>query len=352
MTDAPPAPRIEIAPGYSIARLIVGGWQWSAGHTDRTISNDDLFATLRRLVEAGFTTFDCADIYTGVEERLGAFLRDLQRSGPETGLQIHTKFVPDRDDLATVDRAYVRRIVERSMTRLGVEALDLVQFAWWDYDVPGWLEVAGWLRDLQDEGKIRHLGATNFDTTHMREFAAAGLPFLTNQVQYSVLDHRPERSMAAFCRESPLRLIAYGALAGGFLSDRYRGSPAPAPPLENRSLTKYALVIDEFGGWIRFQGLLDILHELAVSYGTTVGTVALRYVLQRPAVAAVIVGMRNDQHLAATVEVGRVHLSADDVRRIDDYCRGRGPQGDVFDLERDPDGAHGRIMRYNLNREG
>jgi len=85
--------------------------------------------------EAGITAFDCADVYTGVEEMIGLFRADfLQRHGADSlrQLKIHTKFVPDLSLVATVDRQQVERIIDRSLARLQTERLDLVQFHWWD----------------------------------------------------------------------------------------------------------------------------------------------------------------------------------------------------------------------------
>ncbi|MEM9800288.1 MAG: aldo/keto reductase, partial [Planctomycetota bacterium] len=152
--------------GYTTARLIVGGWQLSAGHREDAVDEAELFAGLASAARAGWTTFDCADIYTGVEELFGRFraahAADLRADGIELGF--HTKYVPDLDALGSLDRAAVVAVIDRSLPRLGVARLDLVQFSWWDYAVPGYVEVAQWLTELRDAGKIRHVGATNFDT--------------------------------------------------------------------------------------------------------------------------------------------------------------------------------------------
>ena len=190
----------ELAPDYRISRLVKGGWQLAGGHgsVDRERAVEDMFA----FVEAGITTFDCADIYTGVEELVGEFLcRYRRRYGLAAArrLKIHTKCVPDYDSLATLDKATLQAGIDRSLQRLGQERLDLVQFHWWDYAVPGYVEAAGWLQKLQQAGKIDRLGVTNFDTTRLRELTDAGIKIVSQQVQYSLLDARPERSMVDFC---------------------------------------------------------------------------------------------------------------------------------------------------------
>ena len=338
-------PRIEIAPGYDISCILKGGWQLAGGHgaIDRDAALDDM----ARFVDAGITTFDCADIYTGVEELIGAFLRG-RRAG--TPIQVHTKYVPDLNMLPAVTRRDVEAAIDRSLARLGVEQLDLVQFHWWDYSVPRYVEVARWLDDCRRAGKIANLGATNFDTSRLRELIAAGVPLVSHQVQYSVMDRRPASAMTALCEDAGIQLLCYGGLAGGFLSDRYLDCPAPAEPLDNRSLVKYRLIIEEFGGWHRFQGLLRALHEVATRHGVTIGTVALRWVLERPRVAGVIVGARHGRHLADLQRVAGLSLTSADVEAIASaQASSAGPSGDVYDLERTPGGVHASIMRYTLN---
>ena len=134
-------------------------------------------ADLVAFCEAGIDTFDCADIYTGVEELIGAFRPEYARRHGAAALRrvkVHTKCVPDLDRLASIDRAYVRAIVDRSLKRLACERLDLVQFHWWDYAVPGCVEAAFWLDELRREGKIDLLGGTNFDTPRTRGAGGGG----------------------------------------------------------------------------------------------------------------------------------------------------------------------------------
>jgi aryl-alcohol dehydrogenase-like predicted oxidoreductase len=339
-------PRVELAPGYSVSRILKGGWQLAGGHgaVDRASALDDM----ARFVEAGATTFDCADIYTGVEDLIGAFLRGRQ---PGT-IQVHTKYVPDLNTLATVTRADVSAAIDRSLGRLGVERLDLVQFHWWDYAVPRYVEIAAWLDECRRAGKIAHLGVTNFDTPHLRELIDAGIPLVSHQVQYSVMDRRPSSSMTALCQQAGIQLLCYGGVAGGFLSDRYLDQPAPAEPYDNRSLVKYRLIIDEFGGWDRFQQLLRALHTVAARHGVAIGTVALRWVLDQPRVAGVIVGARHGRHLADLQRVPGLALTANDRATIAQAQAASGPSGEVYGLERTPGGVHGSIMRYGLNAEG
>ena len=215
MTDNP-ARTVALAPEYEVPRIIVGAWQLSHGHNVEGPNKPDVLEAFARMVDAGLTAFDCADIYTGVEELLGDFLRARGAGAPEhPPIRIHTKFVPDRDALPKITKRYTERIIDRSLRRLGVERLDLVQFGWWDYDMPRYVETATWLQDLIHSGKIAHVGVTNFDSIRLREIVDAGVEVVSHQVQYSLLDNRPSGDMADCCREHGIHLLCYGTLAGG-----------------------------------------------------------------------------------------------------------------------------------------
>ncbi len=264
--------RINLLTDYSISRIIKGGWHLAGGHG--TIDENQAIEDMRAFVEAGITTFDCADIYTGVEELIGKFLKKYHSAftnGNLSPIQIHTKYVPDYNALANLTKVDTTRIIDRSLQRLGVERLDLVQFAWWNYEVPGYVEAAMHLADLQQAGKIRHIGITNFDAAHVQEILDARVSIFANQVQYSLLDQRVESDYETLLKKHTIPYLCYGTVAGGFLSDKYLNVADPTPPFENRSLTKYRLIIEEFGDWDLFQELLKVLKLFEV--GSTIGSI-------------------------------------------------------------------------------
>jgi aryl-alcohol dehydrogenase-like predicted oxidoreductase len=339
-------PRVNIAGGYSISRIIKGGWHLVGDHG--AIDAEQARRDMATFIDAGITTFDCADIYTGVEELIGTFRRAYP--GHALRAQVHTKFVPDLSELASIDRAYIERIIDRSRTRLNMECLDLVQFHWWDFGIPGYVEAALALEELRRAGKIARIGVTNFDTAHLKELLDAGVPVLAHQLQYSLLDQRPREGMVALCEERGIALLCYGTVAGGFLSERWLGRAEPDERLANRSLTKYKLIIDDFGGWGLFQELLSVLAGIAARHDTDIATVATRMTLGWPAVAAAIVGATSTAHLGAHERIGALALEASDLAAVEAItARRRGPAGEIYALERDRSSRHGRIMRYELN---
>ena len=203
---------------------------------------------------------------------------------------------------------------------MGVERLDLLQFHWWDYENDGYLDALKHLTDLQQEGKIRHLALTNFDTERLRVIADHGVRVVSNQVQYSLVDRRPELRMARFCSDHPMTLLAYGTLLGGLLSEKYLGRPEPhRSELNTASLRKYKNMLDAWGDWRLFQELLAVLRQIADKHSVSIANVGVRYVLDRPAVAGVIVGARLGvaQHLTDNARVFGVKLDADDLSMIE-----------------------------------
>src|SRR5260370_30096347 len=217
-------------------------------------------------------------------------------------------------------RRNVEEAIGVSLKRMGVERLDLLQFHWWDYRDQGYLDALRHLADLRQEGRIRDLALTNFDTERLAVIAEHGIPIVSNQVQFSLVDRRPEAKMAAFCQAHGITLLAYGTLLGGLLSEKYLGHPEPGRgELNTASLQKYTRMIAAWGGWILFHELLAELKVVADKHGVSIANVGDRYVLDRPAVAGVIIGARLGiaEHLADNAPVFDFALDADDLAAIE-----------------------------------
>ena len=314
----PASSRVQFTADLTICRILNGMWQVSGAHgaVDPVRAVDAMSA----YHEAGFTTWDLADHYGPAEDFIGDFLRRFAvRHGvdrlPE--IQAFTKWVPRPGRMT---RRVVEDAISISLTRMGVERLDLLQFHWWDYKNDGYLDALKHLSDLQQEGKIRHLALTNFDTARLNAIVDHGVCIVSNQVQYSLVDRRPEVRMAKFCSDHPMTLLAYGTLLGGLLSEKYLGRPEPRrSELNTASLQKYKNMLDAWGDWPLFQELLAVLQQIADKHGVSIANVGVRYVLDRPAVAGVIVGARLGvaQHLTDNARVFGVKLDADDFSMIE-----------------------------------
>ena len=336
--------RTELAPAYSISRVITGCWQLTPDHGGGPDTEAEVMRLLNEQVDHGFTTFDCADIYTGVESLLGKFRSNL---ADPCSIQIHTKLVPDKRTLHQLKAADVDSIIHRSMQRLGVEQLDLVQLHWWDYSVAGLDLLTERLVRAQQQGKIRLLGATNFDTPHVQQMIEAGVPLVSLQAQYSLLDRRPERHMARVSKDKGVGLLAYGVLAGGFLGSKYLDQEPPA--MINRSLAKYRVIIEETGGWRAYQNLLALLSEIGKHHDVPAELVAARWVLDQPMVSAIILGIGRQSRAASNTRLAELSLDPQDQQRLKAWADQHPPPGgDMYDLERDEDGPHARLIKTDL----
>ena len=310
--------RYDLAGDLSICRILNGMWQVSGAHG--AIEPEAAIRSMFEYTDAGFTTWDLADHYGPAEDFIGEFRRRLAANRGEealAGIQAFTKWVPRPGPMT---RQIVEGNVDISRRRMGMERLDLLQFHWWDYQDSRYLDALSHLADLRDEGRLREVALTNFDTERMRAITGHGIRIVSNQVQYSLIDRRPEVAMAEFCQETGSSLLAYGTVCGGLLSDRFLGQPEPTPgQLNTASLRKYKQMIDAWGGWSLFQELLSTLRSVADRHDASIANVAVRYVLDRPAVAGVIVGARLglNEHIADNDRVYRLRLDTEDLGLIE-----------------------------------
>jgi aryl-alcohol dehydrogenase-like predicted oxidoreductase/enamine deaminase RidA (YjgF/YER057c/UK114 family) len=277
--------RTELAPGLEIPRLVTGLWQVADMEKGGTpLDPDGAAAHLAAYARAGFDAFDMADHYGSAEVIVGRLL--ASRDGKD--VRAFTKWCPEPGPMTP---AIVRAGVQRALDRLGVACIDLLQLHWWSFEHPGYLDACEELGRLKDEGLVRHLGLTNVDTAHLALLLHEGVPIATNQVSLSLLDRRATEAMGALCVAKGVKLLAYGTLAGGFLSERWLGEPEPAD-VDDWSKRKYRRFVEAIGGWGALQAVLLAADGIARKHGVSIANVATRWVLDQPAVAACVVGAR------------------------------------------------------------
>lgn len=309
-TPLPAHAYLSLAPDLRMCRILNGMWQVSGAHG--RIDASAAVAEMLNYHARGFTTWDLADHYGPAEDLISVFRQRLaQQQGPAAleHVQAFTKWVPRP---TRITRQMVEDAVHISLRRMQVEQLDLLQFHWWDYANPAYLDALKHLAELRETGKIRHLALTNFDTEHLRIITDLGIRIVSNQVQYSLVDMRPMNYMAAYCAEHGIHLLTYGTLCGGLLSAAWLGKPEPTQSqLGTASLRKYKQMIDLWGGWNLFQQLLNVLHRIATDHDVSIANVAVAAILERPAVAGVIVGARLSirEHRHETARVFQVALT-------------------------------------------
>lgn len=318
-------PKFELADDLTICRILNGMWQVSGGHGQ--INPKSAVLDMLEYHKNGFTTWDLADIYGPAESFIGEFRKQLQPKDLQQS-QTLTKFVPNPGPMS---KSIVEYYIDQSLQKMNTDTIDLIQFHWWDYNNSSYLDALVNLVKLQNEGKIKHIGLTNFDTERIKIMTERGFKLISNQVQYSILDHRPEKLMTPFCQKHDISILAYGTLLGGFLSERYLNSPEPhRSDLTTFSLQKYYNIIDTWGGWNLFQELLQVLSKIAKKHDSSIANISTKFILDKPAVAGVIIGTRLglSEHRQDNTHVFDIILDAEDLTMIHSVT---GKSNDLFD---------------------
>jgi aryl-alcohol dehydrogenase-like predicted oxidoreductase/enamine deaminase RidA (YjgF/YER057c/UK114 family) len=325
-------PRTELAAGLEISRVVTGLWQVADMERGGRLLDPQAGAqAMAEYAAAGFDTFDMADHYGSAEVITGHLL-----ARPEgRGVRAFTKWCPPPGPMTP---QAVREGVQRSLERMRTARIDLLQFHWWTFQHPGWIDAMTELARLREEGLIGHIGLTNFDTVHLQVLLAEGIPVASNQVCLSLLDRRAIGAMSQLCLRHGVKLLAYGTLGGGFLSERWLGADEPGE-VSDWSKMKYSRFIREIGGWPALQGVLHAADRVARRHGVSIANVATRWVLEQPAVAAVIVGARLGEREHRADNLGLFGFALDEADRAEleaAFAATRAIPGDCGDEYRRP----------------
>ena len=313
--------KIMLGNDLEICRILNGMWQVAGGHGQ--INSESAIKDMQRYQELGFTTWDLADIYGPAESLIGEFSKKN-----EYDFQAFTKFVPNPGPMSN---SIVTHYIDESLKKMNTDCIDLLQFHWWDYQDSSYLDALKHLSKLQNEGKIKHLGLTNFDTERIKIIIGNNFKIISNQVQYSILDQRPEKIMVPFFIKYGIQILSYGTLLGGFFSEKYLNVDEPTrADLTTASLQKYKNMIDIWGGWELFQELLIILDNISKKHNCSIANIATRFILDKPQVAGVIIGARLgiSDHREDNSKVFELKLDQDDISLISSVTS---KSNDLFD---------------------
>ncbi|MDC0329764.1 aldo/keto reductase [Nitrosopumilus sp.] len=313
--------KIMLGNDLEICRILNGMWQVAGGHGQ--INSESAIKDMQRYQELGFTTWDLADIYGPAESLIGEFSKKN-----EYDFQAFTKFVPNPGPMSN---SIVTHYIDESLKKMNTDCIDLLQFHWWDYQDSSYLDALKHLSKLQNEGKIKHLGLTNFDTERIKIIIENNFKIISNQVQYSILDQRPEKIMVPFFIKYGIQILSYGTLLGGFFSEKYLNVDEPTrADLTTASLQKYKNMIDIWGGWELFQELLIILDSISKKHNCSMANIATRFILDKPQVAGVIIGARLgiSDHREDNSKVFELKLDQDDISLISSVTS---KSNDLFD---------------------
>lgn len=280
---------VQLAPGLTVPRVLTGLWQIADLEKDGTmVDREDASQALIHYINDGFSAFDMADHYGSAELIAGEARRKLLASNAEDSAHFFTKWCPD---VSQCTPAAVRAGVQQRLDRLDTPCIDLLQLHWWTFEHPGWVDLMDTIMTLKAEGKISHIGLTNVDADHLHLMVAEGFEIASNQVSMSIIDRRAAGELSQVCLEHDVKLLTYGTLCGGFLSEKWLGKPEPEH-IPDWPKMKYKRFIDTAGGWNSLQAVLEALAIVAKRHDVSLSNVATRWVMEHEAVACVIVGAR------------------------------------------------------------
>ena len=304
-----------------VSRICFGTWQF--GGEWGAVEREEAKAAVRKALDLGVNFFDTAQAYGfGESEELlaEALGDDIRRDdvivATKGGLRPTGDGGVERDSSPD----WLRLGVDASLGHLGVEAVDLYQVHWPDPDTP-FEETAGALAELKGEGKIRHVGVSNFSAEEMEGFEQI-LPVETLQPPYHLFRREIEEEVLPWCSEHNVGVLAYGPLAHGLLSGKIDSGWRPDED-------DWRASSDLFQG-DRLREALEKVEELkrfADERGWTVAQLAVAWTLANPAVHVAIVGARRPDHIDGTAPAAEIELSEADLGEIEEIMGRMAPVG-------------------------
>ena len=312
--------------GLRVSRICLGMMSYGdPSWRDWILGPDDAEPFVTAALDAGITFFDTANTYSlgASEEITGALLNKHARRDE---VVIATKvFFPDRPDAADTEQGLSAKsilpAIDRSLTRLGTDHVDLYQIHRFDQRVPI-EETMGALHAVVASGKARYLGASSmasWQLAHMQEAARRNgwTEFVSMQNQYNLLYREEEREMIPLCEAEGIGVIPWSPLARGRLA-------RPASDFDDASTTRAGS--DAFQDHLYGQAettTVDTVAEIAGELGASMAQVALAWLLAQPSVSAPIVGATKVSHLTEAIGAVDIDLDDDALRRLGAHYRPR-----------------------------
>ena len=316
------------ASGLKITEITYGNWLTHGSQVEA----DTAIECVHTALDLGITSFDTADVYanTAAEEVLGRALAGRRRESLEVFTKVYWPIGPKGPNDVGLSRKHIMEGIDGSLTRLGMDYVDLYQAHRYDHETP-LEETMQAFADVVRAGKALYIGVSEWTAEQIRtgqELATQmGFRLVSNQPQYSALWRVIEDKVVPTSQELGLGQIVWSPMAQGVLSGKYL--PGQEPPAGSRAT-------DDKGGrqmisrWMRDDVLTAVqaLRPIAQDLGLTMPQLAIAWVLRNPAVSSAIVGASRPEQLADTVRASGVHLDDDVMAAIDIAL------GDV--VERDP----------------
>ncbi|MGI6189906.1 MAG: aldo/keto reductase [Clostridiales bacterium] len=283
----------------------IGGDFWGKVDDDRSI------ATIQRAIDCGINLIDTAPAYgIGHAERIvGKAVK-----GRRDKVIIATKcgiFKGGGRMVRDSSPESIRKEVDASLTRLGIDVIDLYQIHWPDYDTP--LEDSlNEMAKLRDAGKIRYFGVSNFDKELMEKAVSIG-GVVSLQPQYSLLQRGIEKDLLPFCRENGIGILAYGSLGGGILTGKFKERPKFEEG-DNRE-NFYPFFREPL--WSKAMELVEVLRQIAAEVDKPVAHVAINWLTQQDGVSTALVGAKTPEQAEQNAAAGEWELSQEQLDAIE-----------------------------------
>jgi aryl-alcohol dehydrogenase-like predicted oxidoreductase len=304
--------------GLSVSRIVLGTWVtggWAWGGADEEASK----AAILRALELGINFIDTAPVYGfgKSEEVIGAALADW---GSRDSVVVATKCGLEWDEKERIRRnstpERIQREVEDSLHRLGVEYIDLYQIHWPDAQTPFEVSMETMVR-LQEEGKIRFIGLSNFKPDQIQSCLDAG-PIHSLQPPYNLFERDADSEILPFCQQHNIATLVYGGLCRGLLTGKFTGSEEfprgdlrkGDPKFKPDRFRQYVKAVEDF-------------RKLASHYGRTPAQFALRWALQQPGITTIIAGARTSAQVDDNIGISGWEISQEDLKKVDEILAKR-----------------------------
>ncbi len=297
--------KLQVSP-LVLGTWVTGGWAWGGSDEKESL------AAILRALELGINFIDTAPVYGfGKSEQIvGQALKDWGREK----VVIATKCGLEWDAQERIRRnsspGRILQEVDDSLKRLAVDYIDLYQIHWPDPATPFEDSVKTLLK-VQELGKIRHIGVSNFSRAEIEECMRYGT-IQSLQPPYNMFEREAEKELFPFCLENGIATLAYGGLCRGLLTGKFKGNEhfpkgdlrRADPKFKTDRLKKYVSAVDE-------------IKPIAASYGKTPAQFALRWALQQPGVTCVIAGARTAKQAEDNVGVFGWKIKPEDLQKVD-----------------------------------
>ena len=306
--------------GLKVSRLCLGMMTYgSKKWREWVLEEKEAKPFVKRALDAGINFFDTADVYsTGESERItGSLLKEfgVKRENVVVATKVHGQMSDDPNDRG-LSRKHILDSINKSLTRLQMDYVDLYQIHRWDYNVPI-EETMEALNDVVRAGKARYIGASSMfawqfaKALHVSE-VNGWAKFVSMQNHYNLVYREEEREMIPLCKDQGIGLIPWSPMARGFFAgDRKRGGGGETTRAQS----------DPFANDLYFResdfAIADIVAEVAQEHNVTGSQVALAWLLNKPHIAAPIIGSSKIEHLDQAIAAAEIKLTEDEVKRLE-----------------------------------